>query len=195
MGPECACGCGESLPEGSVRQYKRGHKRNSIQAENAMLAGETDVFPGADTIGEETPRENPFFKIARDNPEARDPSPSPRKRTRKGSIKITDAIRGDVEGKVALLLLTSANALQLADPVCGGVLLQQAPDIAEKLTPILCQSAAVVEWFQRGTSLIMYVELVMALGPVLATVWQHHLSSNSETVPEVPFTEDWYGVR
>lgn len=192
MRPVCECGCGEFLPEGSLRKYKRGHKRRAIEAENAELAGVDQESPGVDSISpinrllglkdsvEDDPAGNTFGKVFK-------PKPTP-----KG---ITPNVRKDVEGKVAFMLITTANAVQLIDPICGGVLARQTAEIAEKVTPILCQSSAVVEWFSKGTSLIMYVELLMALAPVAMTFYSHHLSKATESVPEVPFDNSYYGVR
>lgn len=195
MGPECACGCGETLPEGSSRAYKRGHKQRMIRAENAELARKDKEFFGdADVIPEQP--EDPLSAIARDVPD--DPEPAIFKKgvkERRSPLKLTPNVRKDVEGKVAFLLLTTSNAIQLIDPVCGGSLLEQSADIAEKLTPILCQSPAVVEWFQKGTSIMMYVELLMVLAPVATTFFNHHLSKAEEPMPETPFTNDYYGIQ
>lgn len=192
MGPECACGCGETLPQGSTRAYKRGHKRRVIEAENKVLAGQFAV--GADEIASET--ESPIFKMAAEV--ENDPEPAIyRKGTKQGRapLRINQAVRRDVEGKIGFMLLATGNAWQLADPICGTVLLEQTPELAAKLTPILCQSSAVVEWFQKGTSIMMYVDLLMALAPVASTFYRHHLSRVPEVNPPVAFDDSYYGVR
>lgn len=195
MGPSCACGCGETLPEGSTRAYKRGHKRRVIEAENAELAA-TDggIFTGADEISGEG--ESPIFRMAREV--ENDPEPAIFRKDvkeRRTPLKITQTVRRDVEGKVAFMLLATGNAWQLLDPICATELVEQTPNIAAKLTPVLCQSPAVVEWFQRGTSIMMYVELLMALAPVATTFYRHHMSKAPEPVPEVAFGPEYYGVR
>jgi hypothetical protein len=164
-----------------------------IQQENRELSGESELFQGADTVYTTDDPENALFRIAQDTPD--DPEPSrARNRRNPTGIKMTSSVRKDVEGKIAFMLLTTGNAWQLADPTCGTVLVEQTADIASKLTPILCQSPAVVEWFQKGTSLMMYVDLLMALGPLAAAVYRHHFSG-AEPMPEVPYSDEYYGVR
>ena len=194
MGPVCRCGCGESLPENSVREYKRGHKARAIKEENLLLAKNDDPFPGVPSISDE-PELKGIFKAAKEIPD--DPESATMRKNFKSApkIKVTQGVRSDVEGKVAFMLIATANAVQLIDPVCGGVLAEQTADIAAKLTPVLCQSSAVVQWFQKGTSLIMYVDLLMVLMPVLATFYSHHISRAVEMAPPVAFDDSYYGVR
>ena len=197
MGPECQCGCGELLPEGSLRAYKRGHKRRAIEAENNSIAG---VEPYSSESEMKTDEESPFNRLSaliENDPESATMRKDFGKKIRASAsnFKITTGVRKDVEGKLAFMLLMTSNAVQIADPVCGGVLAQQSGEIAEKLTPILCQSPAVVQWFQKGTSIIMYVDLLMALAPVATTVFAHHFSRREEMPPEVPFDDSYYQVR
>jgi hypothetical protein len=90
------------------------------------------------------------------------------------AVVVTKTVRGDIEGKLALLLSIPAMTWQLADPYCGGAFSDAAPDIAKKMTPLICQSPDAVRWFTKGTTFIMVLELLIALQPVGTAVWQHH---------------------
>jgi hypothetical protein len=192
------------LPEGSLRKYKRGHRARAVKEENIMLARDDPPFfpPDIDEIiadpSEESGSAGKIFRVAAQT--ENDPEPAifrkdKESRERRTPLKITQTVRKDVEGKIAFMLLATGNAWQLADPICGTVLVEQTADISARLAPILCQSPAVVEWFQKGTSIMMYVELLMALAPVATTFYRHHLSRAEEPVPETPFTNDYYQVR
>lgn len=195
MGPVCACGCGEYLPEGSTRNYKRGHK-SRISAEGGWGTTEPEkadgFFDGTDSLSlftidhaaESTPNDPEPADL--DGNAAKPYSPP---------IKITASVRKDIEGKLAFMLGMTANLVQISDATCGGALMEQTPAIAHKLTPILCQSPGVVKWFKSGTNFLMYVDFIMALAPVITTVYTHHMVKSNPQVPDaVPYTQEFYGV-
>jgi hypothetical protein len=66
----------------------------------------------------------------------------------------------------------------LQDPFCANVLLDSAPEIAAKLTPVICQSQAAVRWFRRTSGAALYVDLLIACMPVLQAVYAHHVAKN-----------------
>lgn len=176
MGPECGCGCGEYLPEGSTRQFKRGHKSRAGNIASAA-DGEFDDVPvfGLDDAAESAENDPPPVEAAEgERPRAETP------------IRITKAVRKDVEGKVAWMLAMSGSLWSVQDPFCGGALLEHTDNIAAKLTPILCQSPDVVRWFRRTSGVALYVDLLIAFSPVLQAIYAHHLAK----APREPFPAD-----
>ncbi|HEX8763006.1 MAG TPA: hypothetical protein VF733_04600, partial [Candidatus Saccharimonadales bacterium] len=82
----------------------------------------------------------------------------------------------DIEGKLAFMLGTTASLVNVIDPVCGGAFVNQTPEIAKRLTPIISQSPGIVDWFGKTSNIMLYINLAMACWPVLAAVWTHHIS-------------------
>jgi len=162
---------------------------------------ETDgFFDGTDSVEDTGWRGAPLFTInhaAESTPN--DPEPADLEagggKPYSPPIKITASVRKDIEGKLAFMLSMTANLVQITDSTCGGVIMEQSPAIAQKLTPILCQSPAVVKWFKSGTNFLMYVDLLMALTPVVVSIYTHHMVKQAATMPDtVPFTQQYYGV-
>ena len=169
MTPICQCGCGESLPEGSTRQYKRGHSPKAKAANPETGFVETPIDES--DIGE-------LFSIdeaARLTPDDPEPKSEPEFKP-KATIKITAAVRKDVEGKVAFAMALSGQMWAMVDTTCATVYLEQTPEIAKKLTPILCQSPDVVKWLTKSSNFVLWVDLAMAMWPVLAIVFAHHIA-------------------
>lgn len=163
IGPECACGCGDHLPEGSTREYKRGHKNKAFDSLNVIENdfAENRTFTLDDAAG----------SVDRD-PEPDETEGAPRA---EAPIRITKAVRKDVEGKVAFLMTMMGTMWQAADPICGTVWLNQTPELAEKLAPILCQSPDLVKWFRKGAGYMLYMDLAMAFLPVIQVIYSHHI--------------------
>lgn len=185
-GPICKCGCGQYLPEGSTRKYKRGHspERTGVPYE----------WTPPETISQSEPRPDEWWNVDRGDGEPdntmsmddaialgirdpQDPGPEPRYTP---EIKITAAVRRDITGKLAFMLSMTGNIVQIADPICGGAIIDQSGEMAAKLTPILCQSPAVVAWFRRSSNVMMYADLLISCGPVLMVIFQHHLSRRED---------------
>jgi hypothetical protein len=91
-------------------------------------------------------------------------------------VKVTPAVRKDIEGKVAFWLLIPAEPWRRVDPYCGQAYLDSIEDIALKATPLLCQSPAVVRWFSKSTTFVQVTELAMACRPVAEAVIAHHVT-------------------
>lgn len=167
MANECACGCGEFLPDGSTRQYKRGHRTRS-----AVVISD----PPEDYDSESPLTIQDAAELIEDDPapplDEVKPEPPP--------VRITKTVRKDIEGKVAFMLSMGASAWSMSDPMCGGVLMQQSPDIALRLTPIICQSPEIVKWFRRGGNFMLYVDLFMVMLPVLQVIFAHHVAKSME---------------
>lgn len=170
MTPICQCGCGESLPEGSTRQYKRGHKARVTNPETETGFVETPIVDESELAE--------LFSIdeaARLTPDDPEPRSEPEFKA-KTTIKITAAVKRDVEGKLAFALGLSGQLWAMADTVCATAYLEAAPDIAKKLTPIVCQSPDVVKWLTKSSNFILWIDLFMAVYPVLTIVFAHHIA-------------------
>jgi hypothetical protein len=195
-GPLCNCGCGERLPEGSMRKYKRGHRARV----NKALSDEIDrrianeQFDGynmpPDPIG---PPSYAFqhesvnvgldgsftledaYNNSEDDPD-RDiwADIDPTKELPEKALK-------DIEGKIAFIFGSMAGMLNVVDPVCGGAMVAQTPAIARSLTPIICQSPGIVKWFSKTSNVMLYFNLSMAAWPILLTIWNHHLVNHEES--------------
>jgi hypothetical protein len=95
-------------------------------------------------------------------------------------IEVTPAVVGDIEGKVALLLSFPASGWAYMDPFCGGAMEEALPDTVVKLTPLLCQSQAVVRFLTGADTWIALVGLMVALKPVGIAVYEHHFSPDAD---------------
>jgi hypothetical protein len=210
VGPLCECGCGERLPIGSTRKYKRGHKAEA----NRALADQMEangVFDGyefrqelpynaepidpyafvgnSDMVGWETIQD-----AARDVPN--DPEGAnfwentnvfERGSNSAGfEFKIPRGVAKDVEGKVAFMLSTTGMAIGLIDDYCANVVLENTPKIAKALTPVLCQSPGVVAWFTKTSNVMLYINLAMALAPVVMAIAEHHLPGGKKEEMPTP---------
>jgi hypothetical protein len=205
VGPLCECGCGEHLPIGSVRKYKRGHRSR----ENQLISAEMErngVFDGyefrqhlpynAEPIDTGYPSsiiEDDMTGLGWETiQDAADNVPNDPEGANfwenhdqsqvlfQQEFKIPRSAVKDIEGKVAFMLLTTGNAIGLVDGVCGNAILENSPRIAKSLTPILCQSPGVVAWFTKTSNVMLYVNLAMALAPVVMTVMSHHLPGGNK---------------
>jgi len=193
MANACACGCGELLPEGSNRQYKRGHK-NRV----------TEPGPEPISIAPDNPEDESEVYTLEDAINNTPPDPEPKEQPEykaKSPIRITAAVRRDVEGKLAFVLMMTGQGIAMPDPVCGMALLENSDNIAKKLTPIICQSPDLVKWFTRSGRYMLWVDLLMAMWPVLQVVYMHHIMHAAPAMPaspngqQQPATPDMYVVR
>jgi hypothetical protein len=158
-GPECACGCGETLPPGSSRQYKRGHKTSPA---------DPDFFAPDDIRG------ITLDDAAADTPN--DPDPADFKET-KIHVRITKAVREDISGKLGMMFGFMSMGLSVRDPICGGAIGDNADTIIPKLVPIICKSPDMVRWFtSKNSGYLIWFELIMVLWPVMQVVIAHHVT-------------------
>jgi hypothetical protein len=224
VGPLCECGCGERLPIGSTRKYKRGHKAEA----NRQLADQMEangVFDGynfrqelpynaepinpyefagnSDMVGWETIQD--AAENVPNDPEGANFWESNDvfergQRAAEFEFKIPRGVAKDVQGKVAFMLSTTAMAVGLVDDYCGNSILENTPQISKALTPILCQSPGVVAWFTRTSNVMLYVNLAMAMAPVAMAIMNHHLGPKPETIPvpangQMNINPNMYGVQ
>jgi hypothetical protein len=181
-GPECACGCGEFLPAGSNRQFKRGHK----------------TAPAGDTGHVERPLRITIDEAAAGTPD--DPEP-PDQADSKPVIRITKRIRDDIEGKLAMIFGFLSMSIMVKDPICGNALQANADAIVPKLVPMICKSPDLVKWFTKGGGYMAWFELAMVCWPVIQVVISHHLThsignpeQNGQAVPNATVTYDRYAA-
>lgn len=217
-GPLCECGCGEYLPVGSTRKYKRGHKERVNQALADQMQS-NGVFDGYNFRFEPTYNSEPinpdgFITIpdesgwetiqqAADNV-PNDPEGNLWDKSPEFEYKLTlpKTVQKDIEGKLAFMLTTTGMAIGLPDPICGNAILENTPNIAKALTPIICQSPGVVAWFSKTSNIMLYVNLAMAVAPVVMTVLNHHIPNRNPKIEDpmngqmnIPVDPNYYGVR
>ena len=177
MAPKCECGCGETLPEGSTRRYKRNHspgyKRSRARqstgpgplpppSEFGPLEGGGDedgpdedagvFFPGEDDVPDVAPEPEP--EPVPPGPPVMDGPPQHADRQWRGTgkakprkIRITAAVTKDIGAKVGMLTFAVGVPWQARDPICGGRYMEQRPEITEALTEIILDSPELVEFF------------------------------------------------
>lgn len=164
----CACGCGQFLPPGSVRQYKRGHKERPPAIRREPIAD-----PG-EPLGEPWSLEQARDSVP-DDPDSPSLSLDERGNAEAPPIRITKRVRDDIEGKLGMMYGFITLGIQMRDPICGSALEQNADSIVAKMVPIICKSPELVKWFTKGGGYMLWMELVMCFMPVLKVVAQHHL--------------------
>jgi hypothetical protein len=175
MGPLCECGCGEHLPVGSTRNFKRGHKTRLelLGSPKPPVPEEDNGWTVVNPLGPEIPQ---AYRDAAAEAGPGDPSPAySEAKQDKPRIHVTPRIRKDIEGKLAFWLSLPAQALMPLDPICYGAMAENAGDIAVALTPIICQSPEIVEWLTKSGNFKLWADLAMACWPVLQVMIAHHV--------------------
>ncbi len=94
----------------------------------------------------------------------------------KPEVKVTAALRKDVQAKTALLLGMGATAWSSRDPHCGTAAMESVPDVSAALADIFCDSPDIVRWFSAGSGYMKWLNLAAALQPVASAVWGHHIA-------------------
>jgi len=190
----CACGCGAPIKAGSNWKYKRGHKSNPPGGVTVLDRSVDVDFDALATGVELEDLENSYLAEMSDTiPD--DPAPADAdaddeepQYSKDVPVKVTKRVRDDVEGKVAMFLTMLGGGLSMVDPICGTAVLENTPPIAEKLTPILCKSPAIVKYFRSTTGFLLWAELGMACFPLGKAIAQHHLfGPQPGPVPGVDF--------
>ena len=204
----CKCGCGALVPG----TWKRGHAKrgeggyNPVQHGPLPGPGELDDLPPEDfgpiiDIGDDSapPAGPPTSPPGGPAPERPAPEPgwdegpaplrrdSTRGRGRAKPPRLTQAVRSDIDAKISFALEIPGRIWQARDPVCGGVFVEQRPEIAGALTEIVCQSPELVAWFAGGGGQFMlFLNLTATLWPVVTVVMAHHVYHSLEAAPEAP---------
>ena len=209
----CACGCGELVPG----TWKRGHSARGRPGTARLSAlpspAELDDLPPEDwgpviDINDPPLPGGPPTREPRPEPEPEpEPEPgddeppaharrewkqAPRRRGPAKLPRITAAIRGDIDAKISFALEIPGRIWQARDPVCGGVFVEQRPEIAGALTEIVCQSPDLVAWFAGGGGQFMlWLNVMAALWPVVTVVMAHHVYHSIEAAPEAGDQPDY----
>lgn len=193
----CECGCG-AMVKG---RFKRGHYLRDAKNRLTQLPGPDDDLDGDDIIDAEPQRpgdlshlsqadREAFADAIRDNAEQPEPEipadrPPGRLRERpagggrggraaRGKTRVTAADRTDVRAKINFVLEPAGKIWQIRDPYCGGVFVEQRPDITDALVNIVCDSPDLLAWFSGAAGGYMkYFALAMACQPVAMMVLAH----------------------
>lgn len=191
----CACDpwCGEHVREGST--WKRGHFLRNKNNPAAPLPGPNDGDLDAGEVGDPlaytnepgTAFDDDWLADQSEPPD--DPEPGhvdtgKAKRSRRGKdkgpsqpvepIKVTAAVRKDVAAKIRFITKPVAELWNMRDPVCGGITVQQEPEISAAMADIVCDSPDLLAFFTGPAGGFMkYVRLMMAAQPVAIAWWAH----------------------
>lgn len=92
----------------------------------------------------------------------------------------------DIEGKVTLLLSIPASFAAMIDPVCGAAAAENLDTIVRKAVPLIAQSPAALAWLAKDATVILWLDLCMALQPVGAAIWAHHFAGTVTVVDGRP---------
>jgi hypothetical protein len=97
-------------------------------------------------------------------------------KSRTAKAKVTLAQRKDIQAKISIMVALPSAIVARRDPICGGALMGQVPDISEALAELVCDSADLVEFFTSSSGYMKWLKLATALQPVAEVAWQHHVS-------------------
>lgn len=133
------------------------------------ISFEPDPDPGYDQV----PLEDRFF-------------PDPSIAGKHAGPRVTATVRKDIRGKVGLFLSLLGTAWATRDEPCGTILVESIPDretpdgtvpgIASALADIFCDSPELVRWFTAGGGYMKWLNLAVAVQPVLTTLFHHHIT-------------------
>lgn len=143
-----------------------------------VIGPESDTEPPEDLGGIRIPPEPPGEPV-RDSGPAHGRKDWRKDSSRKTSVKqvrVTAAVRGDIEAKISLLLDVPGRIWEARDPVCGGTWVKQVPDMAAAWARYVCSSPQLLEWFtSTGSGFILLLDILAATYPVAAVVMAHHV--------------------
>lgn len=129
--------------------------------------------------------------------DALNPDPRPRRDARKSrksaavpAKKATVAQRKQIEDACSMMLLTLGGGIAFRDPHCGTAITDHADNIANKLVPIIARNPQWVDWFCGTSGWLDVMGLLIALRPVGASFWAHHVThSIGEGVEPVDYSQ------
>lgn len=98
-----------------------------------------------------------------------------------GSKKVTAGQKRQIQDAVQLMLLTLGGGIAFRDAHCGGAITENASNIAAKAAPLISRNPAWVEWFCGSTGFLDVMGLLIALQPVGASIWGHHVTHTVDT--------------
>lgn len=103
-----------------------------------------------------------------------DPEPSEEAKSR-GTVRVTARVKKEMQDSLEAYLAFGAGMWAMSDPLCGGRLVDQASDIAEKMVPILARNQTAIRYFRSSSSFKDTMDLILALWPVAQMIGKHHL--------------------
>lgn len=169
------------------------HALEDVGADDAELRA---LLDGEPSIPDFTPDPDPDYG----KPTLEDrvfPEPSTKTTPAASGKRVTQTVRKDVRGKLAMLLTVAGSTLATRDQHCGNALVAAIPDadddtpgIATALADLICDSPDLVKWFTTSGKYMKWLTLAMAVQPVLTTVFHHHIThviTDDDTPP------DWSG--
>ena len=166
----------------------RGRISATVRAAYEAATGDEDVeaedlapeAPGAPVSAPDAPA-SPFTPGA-----VKDPKPARTRQKGRTPKPATAAVVSDIQGKTAFMLTMPAMAWQARDPFCGGIAVQQVPEISRALAGIFALSPEVVEWFTgKGGNFMVWLDLAAAVQPLLAAVVGHHITHTAGPQEEI----------
>lgn len=112
-----------------------------------------------------------------------EPDPKPARKgpvkKRQPSTRATAGQKRQIQDALVLMMTIPGGVLQFRDPVCAAALLDNAEEIAAKAVPLITRNPGVMAWFLgNGAPWMDWVALALALQPVAATIWGHHVSKS-----------------
>lgn len=125
------------------------------------------------------------------------PDPAPKRdgrKARRGSAvpakKATAAQRKAIEDACSMMLLTLGGGISFRDAHCGGLVTEHADNVAAKMVPIIARNPQWVEWFTGTSGWLDVMGLLIALRPIGAGFWAHHVSHTvGEGVAQVDYSQ------
>lgn len=150
-------------------ELEDGFGDDGTMPDELLLEDELEDEPASSTRAASEPA-NPLPGFLRDGKPRKSKVPPPK-------IRVTAAIRKDVEAKIRFALMPTARLFAMRDPVCGSVAVEQEPEISSAFAEIVCDSPDLVAWFTGPAGGFMkYLRLIMAVQPVLMIGWAHHIA-------------------
>lgn len=150
-----------------------------VKSKNPSTSGESPPH------GDETPVSEEPDALPADPPAAHRAAGRPRKSRPKGPIPTTVAgkkkLQQEVHDNLTMFLGLGCAVGLKADPTCFGSLAQQSAAIVDALVPIIMRNTALLRWFAGADAKYLeYLGLAKAFGPVVATVFQHHVAKGHQ---------------
>jgi hypothetical protein len=115
-----------------------------------------------------------------------DPAPGPAKAapkkllTVKTTGQITPAMKRRIAAELEAYVQMMAIPVIMRDEVCGGVIHDQAKDIADSIATILSRYPDLAHKFLATGVLGDWVKLLIAIKPIVTVVYSHHISKKTE---------------
>lgn len=139
---------------------KRGPKGRSLDVENLDVETSSDDEPA----GWGAERDPEPARLTGDTPAPPD------------EPKDAKQVKEDLQGILGLVGLVVLPPIARADPHCGGVLVDNFDNIADKCVPLIARSPRLVRWLTSAGGARDWVMLGVALRPVASAVVAHHIT-------------------